>query len=108
MSRARLPDRRPNETVELEFDGARYSVTIGFHPSGQPGEVFAHGAKVGSAMDLLLDDGYVLLSLLLQHGATPGDLASSLGRLDGSAPATILGALVATVAAAMPAAETYT
>ena len=72
-----------------------YSVTIGFDQAGQPGEVFAHGAKVGSAMDLLIDDGAVLLSLLLQHGVKPADLARSLGRIDGTAPASILGALVA-------------
>jgi hypothetical protein len=98
MARIRLPDRRPNETVDLEFDGARYSVTVGFDPAGQPGEVFAHGAKVGSAMDLLIDDGAVLVSLLFQHGVAPGDLAHSLGRIDGTAPASILGALVAAAA----------
>ena len=39
MNRERLPPRRPNETVELEYGGARYAVTIGFYPDG-PGEAF--------------------------------------------------------------------
>ncbi len=97
-SRSRLPDRRPNETVALLFEGQRYHVTIGFAPDGKPKEVFCHGAKVGSHMDRLLDDTCVTLSLLLQHGIEPQDLAHSLGRLDGGAAASIIGALVDLVA----------
>ena len=93
--RNRLPDRRPNETVELLFNGTPYAVTIGFYPDdGRVGEVFTHGAKVGSAMDAILDDACVLISLLLQHGVEPSALASSMGRLgDGGAPASVIGAL---------------
>jgi len=58
------------------------------------GEVFTHGAKVGSAMDGILDDVCIALSLLLQHGVEPAELATSMGRLgDGKAPASIVGAL---------------
>ncbi len=92
-ARARLPNRRLNETVDLMFEGRRHHVTIGFAPDGRPGEVFCHGAKVGSGMDLLIDDVCVALSLLLQNGAKPRDLAHSMGRLDGGAPASIIGAL---------------
>ena len=97
MKRARLPNRRLSTTVDLDFNGARYAVTIGFGPNGRPGELFCRGAKVGSAMDLLLDDACVALSLLLQHGAPPADLAHSVGRLGRGAPAS--GALVDLVAA---------
>jgi hypothetical protein len=91
------PQPAPHETIDLVFDGARYAVMIGFDPARPPGEVFVHGAKIGSAMDLLLDDGAVLRSLL-QHGAAPADLARSLGRIEGTDPASILGALVAALA----------
>jgi hypothetical protein len=48
--RIRLLDRRPNETVELVFNGTPYAVTAGFfRDTGRVGEVFTHGAKVGSA-----------------------------------------------------------
>ena len=111
MTRERLPNRRPNETVELTFDGTRYAVTIGYRldrPSpegfgpqgGRPGEVFTHGAKVGSTMDALLDDACVAISLLLQHDVAPEQLAASMGRLgDDRAPASILGALADILAA---------
>ena len=93
--RNRLPDRRPNETVELMFNGTPYAVTVGyFLATGRIGEVFTHGAKVGSAMDAILDDTCVLISLLLQHGVEPRSLASSMGRHgDDQAPASIVGAL---------------
>ncbi len=97
-SRTRLPNRRENETVDLLFEGQRYHVTIGFAPDGRPAEVFCHGAKVGSTMDILLDDACVALSLLLQHGAEPQALAHSMGRLDGGAAASVIGALVDLVA----------
>jgi hypothetical protein len=99
MTRVTLPTRRPNETIELVFDGTSYQVTVGyrFGPGAgevSPAEVFTHGAKVGSAMDAILDDACVALSLLLQHGVAPAALASSMGRAgDGASPASILGAL---------------
>ena len=95
MTRNRLPDRRPNETVELMFNDTCYAVTVGYYPNtGRIGEIFTHGAKVGSAMDAILDDACVALSMLLQYGTEPGSLASSMGRHgDGQAPASIIGAL---------------
>jgi hypothetical protein len=95
MTRQPLPDRRPSVTTELVHESRSYSVTIGFDIStGRLGEVFTHGAKVGSAMDGILDDACIALSLLLQHGVEPAALASSMGRLgDGKSPASIIGAL---------------
>ncbi len=94
MTRERLPNRRANETAELEYEGARYAVTIGFYPDGRPGEVFTAGAKVGSAMEGLLDDACILVSLLLQNGVEPAALAKTMGRLgDGTAPASVIGAV---------------
>ncbi len=94
MTRKRLPDRRPNETTDLEFDGANYAITLGYFPDGRPGEVFTHGAKIGSAIDGLLDDTCIVISILLQHGADPSRLAGSMGRLgNGRRPASIIGAI---------------
>jgi hypothetical protein len=100
MTRARLPDRRPNLTTELVHECRSYSVTIGLDlATGSISEVFTHGAKVGSAMDGILDDACIALSLLLQHGVEPASLASSMGRLgDGTSPASIIGALAELIA----------
>ena len=74
-------------------------VTIGFYPDGRPGEVFTHGARSGSSMDALLADACVVVSCLIQHGAEPGDLSASMGRLGNAAPASIIGAVIDMVAA---------
>ena len=55
MTRQRLPNRRPAETADLNFDGTRYAVTIGFYPDGRPGEVFTGNARVGSSIEAVLD-----------------------------------------------------
>ena len=100
MTRQRLPDRRPSFTTQLTYEANVYSVTLGFDVvKDRIGEVFTHGAKVGSGMDRLLDDACVALSLLLQHGVEPSSLSASMGRLgDGKSPASIIGALADLIA----------
>jgi hypothetical protein len=75
MTRRRLPARRVAETIQLEHDGKRFMVTIGFYPDGRPGEVFTHGARSGSALDALLADACVVVSCLMQH-----DLAAAMSQ----------------------------
>jgi hypothetical protein len=95
MTRQRLPNRRPNVTTQLVFDGNCYSTTLGIDPrTNRVAEVFTRGAKFGSAMDRILDDACIALSLLLQYGVEPAALAASMGRLsDGKSPASVIGAL---------------
>lgn len=102
-ARARLPDRRPNLTRSIAWQGREIVVTAGFDPaSGVLREVFAAGAKEGSDMAMVLADACVVISLALQFGARPGDLAHSLGRVpawgadgaEGEAPASAIGAVV--------------
>ena len=100
MTRQRLPNRRPNETFDLQFDGVPYAVTVGFFLDGRLGEVFTHGAKVGSSLDGLLDDACVVLSILLQFGVEPRQLAPSMGSLgDGRGRASVIGAICDLLAA---------
>lgn len=79
--RRRLPNRRMSETVEAEIAGQRLRVTIGFYPEGAPGEVFLNGAKPGSTMDAILADAAVAISVALQCGVRPRDLAKSISRI---------------------------
>jgi ribonucleoside-diphosphate reductase alpha chain len=103
MSRATLPHRRPNTTRTLELNGHRIHLTIGFDPLDRPREMFARLEKPGSDLDLLLDDIGVLVSVALQHGATPADLAHSMGRLSTGERASILGHLIDALAAEVAA-----
>ena len=100
MPRERLPDRRQSVLLDLEHQGAQYSLSVGFFDNGKPGEVFLSGAKVGSDVDGLLADLGVLLSRALQHGDGVEKLAAGMGRLgDGSTPVSIIGSVLDRVAA---------
>lgn len=79
-ARSPLPQRRPSVTREVTLAGRPVAVTVGFYLDGRPGEVFADGPKEGSQMQSVLSDACVLISIALQHGLTPADLAHSLGR----------------------------
>ncbi len=66
--RQRLPDQRPNETMEVTHEGAAYAITLGIDPAtGEAREIFAHGAKVGSAMDAILANTCIILYKLKQR-----------------------------------------
>ena len=102
VSRRRLPDRRPSATHVNCWAGSddqptEFSVTVGYYLDGRAGEVFANGQKVGSAMQSLLEDACVAVSIALQHGVGPADLARSMGRTPVSktetGPASIIGAI---------------
>lgn len=101
--RQRLPNRRPSITLQAGWHSGiseqRFTVTVGFNPeTGAVAEVFyADGQREGSAMQHTVQDACVLVSLLLQLGGQPADLAHSLGRLPlpgGEGPASAIGAIV--------------
>ena len=95
MLRERLPNRRRNETMTVTHDGRTYAITVGYDPAtGEVREIFTHGAKVGSAMDAILDDTCIPLSILLLHGVQPSSFVGSMGRLGPTGePASIVGRL---------------
>lgn len=98
--RERLPNRRHSKTADMWHRDKRYHLTVGFYSNNRPGELFIHGAKPGSDVDLLCDDIGVLISRLLQHGDTPDAIAGGLGKLgDGQGPASLIGAIAASLAA---------
>ena len=80
--RQRLPNRRPSHTETLEVAGQVVTATIGFDPADdQPRELFLTGGKEGSALDSLLADAAVVISVAMQHGVSAKALAKSVGRL---------------------------
>lgn len=99
MSRVTLPNRRPNETTATEWQGHAFTVTVGYDLAGMPREVFSDMAKAGSAMQAVLADACVLISIALQHGIEPAALSRSLGVVPGwsgeDGPASPIGALMA-------------
>ena len=70
-TRHRLPNRRKNETMEIEIENQAYSITLGFYPDGEVGEIFIAGGKVGCQLDGVLADAAILLSRCLIEVPTP-------------------------------------
>ena len=84
--RQKLKNRRLNVTTCLETSSGKYHVSFGIEPeTGRIGEIFIRGSKIGSDMDILLDDATVVLSLALQYGVPLDQLIHSLhtGREEG-------------------------
>ena len=100
MTRQALPSRRPNVTADTDWQGHAFAVTVGFDGEGRPQEVFANHAK--GDMAATLADACVVISIALQHGVTPNDLAKSLGSVPAwvngeqvNAPASPVGTIIA-------------
>jgi len=89
-----LPQRRAAETFDLWFWNQSFSVTIGFYPSGEVGEVFIDGGKTGQDVQSTARDAAVVLSLALQHGVSPETIRHAVTRGASEGPASILGAVV--------------
>jgi ribonucleoside-diphosphate reductase alpha chain len=101
MPRALLPNRRPNETVEFEFESERYAICIGYDDAGQAKEIFATGPRAGSAMQAIISDVCVIISIALQNGLSRSDLERSLGRVprfteghEHEGPASVVGLII--------------
>ena len=92
--RRTLPQRRPAETFDLWFWNQSFSVTIGFYPSGEVGEVFIDGGKTGQDVQSTARDAAVVLSLALQHGTPIEAIRHAVTRSGSGEAASILGAIV--------------
>lgn len=95
-ARHRLAARRDLETIAVEHEGQRYKVGLGreFSPPetyGPVAEVFVNAQKVNSPVDVLVSDGAILMSLLLQYGHPAEEIAASLKRNPDGSPASPLG-----------------
>lgn len=79
-----LPSRRLCQTRKIVTpEGHSIYLTVGFDPveTARPREVFySAGFKSGSQLEFQVQDACVLISLLMQHGHQPQDVARSLAR----------------------------
>jgi hypothetical protein len=90
-SRQRLPDRRPHELHNFEFNGIRYVAGIGTFPDGSLAEVFLNPAgRVGTDLEAHARDTAITASLALQHGCPLGALRKALTRTGNGGPGSAL------------------
>jgi hypothetical protein len=94
MSRRDLSQRRRATASCFEHTGLRFRAHVGYFPDDSPGEIFLDCSKQNSAIDAVACDVAILISLLLQHGASPAAISHALRRTTSGAPASLLGAAV--------------
>ncbi len=94
MTRHRLPNRRFSETLDLEFAGLKYKVTISRFPDGSPAEAFISNHKAGNASDVAARDAGILLSLLLQHDCPVETISRALSRNSDGSASGVIGAVL--------------
>lgn len=92
MTRTRLPDRRDSARATLMVDGQEFTVGVSFDEFDRPKELFLDGPKEGSQMGNVLRDIAVVISVAVQHGSLPKELAKSVGRLPDGDPTSFVGA----------------
>lgn len=98
MTRRRLANRRSHETIAIEHDGIRYKVGLGRELAcvdrrllGPVIEVFLNAQKVNSPADMLVSDGAILMSMLLQYGCPADVIHHAMKRNPDGSPASPLG-----------------
>lgn len=99
MSRVTLPPRRGSISLTIDYadvEGLRLKahITYSRDGDGRLREVFISAGKPGSAAEAILRDAGLLISLLLQHGATLPEIRSSLTRGAQDQPASQVGVVI--------------
>lgn len=98
--RHRPADRRAHETIAIEHQGQRYKIGLGrdLRPGRNLGpviEVFLNAQRVNSSVDVLANDGAILMSLALQYGCPPEVIFHAMKRNPDGSPASPLGCAAA-------------
>ncbi len=75
MTRERLPQRRRNENITINWMGTPIELSFGYDEShNKVKEVFVSTRKLGTDMDSMARDTAVMLSFLLQYGVDLNEL----------------------------------
>jgi hypothetical protein len=101
--RERLPDRRRNESFNIEAGGLRYTATIGYFADGRIGEIFLNNHKAGSGADTNARDAAIVTSIAIQSGADIDTIRKALCRDSQGRPTGALGTVLDLLAAEQPA-----
>jgi hypothetical protein len=91
MSRERLPNRRRAETLDFEYAGHLFSLTIGRFLDGRAAEIFLSSKHIGSPLEAIARDAAVTMSIALQFGADLETIRNALTKDHDGGPATLLG-----------------
>jgi len=107
MTRHRLANRRAHESFAFEHGDMDFRISLGRElicierqRLGPVMEVFLNAEQVNSAVDVLVGDGAILISLLLQHGCSIETINHAMKRNQDGSPSSVLGRAAALIAEA--------
>jgi hypothetical protein len=98
MTRDRLPNRRPCESLNFTHGGMSYIASIARYSDGRLAEIFITNPKVGSDADAGAKDSAVVCSLALQYGVPVETISKALLRDVKGNPSSPLGAALDRIA----------
>lgn len=93
MTRIRLPNRRPHETHDLEFQGQQFTLGVGRFDDGSLAEIFVDAEKT-SQFTAIARDAAVCLSIALQYGVPAQAMRDAVTRESNGEPAGLVGAVL--------------
>ena len=94
-NRTRLPNRRNAIAFGFQHGHQSYRAQVGHFPEGIGiAELFLDAAKPDSTLDAFAADAAILISLLLQHGASVAEIGHALRRCPNGEPASLIGAVI--------------
>ena len=91
MTRQRLPNRRFNETFEFQHAGVNFTASYGRDDGGKIKELFLSGGKAGSVIEAMMSDASTSISIALESGVKPHEMAHSMVRNPAGQPASPIG-----------------
>jgi hypothetical protein len=91
-SRKQPPNRRASENMALQHFGADFMITAGRYPDGTLAEIFMNAAHANSALDAIISDAAIAISLALQFGCPLDTLRHALKRDSLGNPSSPIGA----------------
>lgn len=94
MSETKLQDRRFCETWNDKHHGIPFTVSYGRDEHGNIKEVFIDASKIGSALEVIMNDIAIILSKSLRSGLSPSELFRSTRRDQNGRPASMLGIIL--------------
>ncbi len=89
--RQRLHNRRASDTFEIRHGNFTYTITASIDAKGRLGELFIDSDKSGTELSVMMHDAAIAVSLALQNGCPPEDLAQAFERNEAGVPAGLLG-----------------
>jgi len=75
-----MSNRRAAETIASEHGGANFTMTTGRYADGRLGEVFINAGHANSALDVIISDAAIAISLALQFGCPIDTIRHALKR----------------------------